>query len=238
MRLDSIRSEVKLLVGDSGNNYFTQDAYNRFINDAWVSVYLQGSWIKKTTVTPAVVGQRIYTLTGFSKINNVDYDDRPLEYRTKEWLAAHDVSYDTSPGRPQYWYINADLEWGYDDTDTELNQIAVYPVPDGTDNIRVMGIAQPNDLSSDSSRPDTPIWSHRAIVYEAAARVLESQGEQRNEPAAVAFRLIAKFWIDKLNYIMSDRHSPQKVNTIGRGLYSPKRFRRENRIPGTGIYGI
>lgn len=233
-----IRTLVKTLVSEGGTNYFTDAAYNRFIDDAYTTVHNLAPWDWQTSTVSATTTTTQYAFTGFTKIQRVDYDDRPLEFRTREWLANLDYSFDTTSGRPQYWYMGAELEHGYQADDTEVQTIGVYPKADALDDIRVMGIASPDALAADGTSPNLPFWAHRAIAYECAAQVLESQGELRNEPLADAYRMLSRFWIDNLLRIMADRHSAQKNHVIGRSLHAPKRLRRETSIPGTGLTGM
>lgn len=229
---------VKTLVAEGGTNFFTDAAYVRFIDDAYFDIHLRCSWDNKTSTTAGVVDQQQYVFTGFSQINRVDFDDRPMEPVTAEWLRQQDTLFATASGRPQFVFIGNNAEWGYDATDTEQQTIALYPTPDNTDTIRVMGVAAPAALPLTSTVPNLPHWVHRAIAYEAAAMVLEAQGEQRADALSQAYRILASWWVDNGVAVLSNRHASQKVHSIGGSPDVPRRLMRDRHINGTGLTGL
>lgn len=243
-----IRTNVRLLVGDSAVNssnldpsltsFFSEAAYNRFIEDAYQSVVRQVPFIEDELLIDTVASQATYSAPDFYTILHIDWDDKPLEFKTAAEMYWLDEKWEVrSPGEPQYVIMNHTNEWGIvEPSDTEKRQFMLYPAPSAsvTDDIRVIGKKIPQPLINDFNAPALPTWMHEAVQFEAAARVLEAHGEQRNENLGTAYRVLRDWYVGQGLFRMNSRHN-QAIEVVGRSSRLPGTLKRETHIPYTGI---
>lgn len=246
-----IRFKVRILIGDSGPTggawmsgppqLFTQDAYNRFINDALREIYAMIPYPEIEETFDVVANQATYSSKELTVIEHVDYDDKPLPWITPDALEHMDELWRTRTGEPRFVMLNGDVDWAneYDNTSvadtTDKRQFTLYPAPtDTTVDIRAIGRWFPTDLYSDFVAPALPSWLCDAVVFEAAARILESSVEERNDDLAAAYRGLRDWYVGQGLEKLGNR-TPTKVVVKGEYTRLPGTLVRDTHIPVTGV---
>lgn len=238
-----IRAKVRMVLGDadwdSTNNlsvtdtaYFSDAAYNRFINDAYANVLNSVPYCEVQYLIDSVASTSTYSVE-VRTIDHIDYDGKPLEGRTAAWLERHDASWRTRTGTPRYFVLGDDTEWS-----AATRQFRLYPTPDTStsDVIRVIGKSSVPGLTNDFCAPALPGWMHDAVVYEAVALCLESFGDQRNDPLAQVFRSIRDAYITEGLRALSDRY-PAIERIVGTNRFFGSVYSYDPHIPTTGRAG-
>lgn len=237
LQTSEILTEVKTLVGEGGTNYFSDAAYKRFISDAWMTVARMSPVGEREATDTSTAGTAQYRFSGFTQIWHVDYDDKPMTPITALQLRQWDQDWEQVDGEPTHFLMNNTNEWGIlDGTTFEYQFIQLFPNPDETGlTIRVIGQEEADELSDDTDTPNFPGFGHWAIVYEAAAMVLEARGEARNPELAVAYRLLRDGYAKMVNNNHPHRSS-QLVRAVGQ-VPTFSRLNRETSINATGKAG-
>lgn len=237
LALSSMVGLVEDLVSDTGNTHYSAAAYKRFVSDAWLAVSkIAPDVVEYEATTNSVAGQSIYTIPGFGKILHVDYDDKPMVPITALQLREWDQDWEQVDGTPQYYILGYDNLWGYPQTlSFEFDTFRLWPVPEEVKTIRVIGYKAPVELSDDADVIDFPKWAQEAVVYEAAARVLEARSELRNPDLAKGYRLIRDGYLQAVVNVYTNR-MPNRVISVG-GPDAAKRLTRETSINATGKAG-
>lgn len=246
-----IKSAVIMLVGDntldptyqlmlSGNNYFTDSAYNRFVMDAWREIASRLTFAQVEETIAVVASQASYNCQLVSQIELIDYDDKVLEFITAERLTRLDEEWETRTGEPLYAIVGGfKNEWGIIDNagaDDQFRKFTLYPAPTAAVNIRVIGKTLHLDLDNDFRVPAIPGWCCEAVVCEAAARVLESGVPERNVELAAAYRAIRDWYIDVAMRRLNQR-VPAMLRAKGGMTRAPRTLYRDTSVNATGRAG-
>lgn len=246
-----IREKVRILIGDSaptGGSWLsappqllTEAAYNRFINDAAREVYAVIPYCEIEETFDVVASQATYSSKELTIIEHVDYDDKPLPWITPERLDRMDEKWRTRTGEPRFVLLGDAANWAneYDPTttatSTDKRQFTLYPAPtDTTVDIRAIGRWFPTDLYSDFIVPALPSWAIDMVVFEAAARILESLLNERNPELASAYRALRDWYLAKAEEKLGNR-TPQRVIVVGEYTKLPQTLVRDYHIPFTGL---
>ena len=244
---EQIRTRVRHLIGDAVPNssgiissesaIFGADALNRFISDALREIARFLHFLEGETLISTVADQAAYNAPDYMMIDHIDWDDKPLEFKTSDQVYLLDEKWETRTGEPIFAILNHSNEWGLIGTsDTETRKFILYPAPVATvtDDIRVIGRLYLLDLDSDVDAPALPSWLHEVVQYEAAALVLEASGDQRNEALAQAYRGI-RDWYLKQGQDKAVNRYPSQARVKARTTRVPNILFRDVHVPFTGI---
>jgi hypothetical protein len=180
----TLRSTIRLLLGETTAQFWTNTILNQWIEDAMLDICLKTKCNKNTGYITTVESTKEYTLSTYitdfldvagpvriydgdnsmwrQKMRGTSQDEMDLEYTGWERT-------DTSDGEPiLYWY------------DKELDKFWIYPGPSdrysGSDYLKVPYARKPAATATDSSEPDVPETLYQGIIEYTVARGNESRG--------------------------------------------------------------
>lgn len=179
LALSGIRSEIRILIkdNDSSRRRYNDAQLLTFINDAQREIS-NATWIiHKSTSISLVSGTTYYSLpSDLIEIKRVTREYKGLDETTfdKQDSDNDDGSWETTGGTPSNYFQN----------ESQPDKIGIYPFPNSatsTGTIRMIYVAQPVDLASDS---DVPFNSHNryapyhdAIIFYVCMRIFLLEGE-------------------------------------------------------------
>lgn len=242
LTLSAIRTKVKTLVGENTTtaDFFSDAAYYRFIDDAYAQVAMECAAAEKEVTINVVAATASYNVSGIVKVLHADYNDEPLMPITADMLYNLDSDWEQRSGTPEYIVLNHTNEIGNIETaETRSFYVTLYPNPSASlsSGLRIIGLTAPAALTTAADEPSClPDWAHDAVVYEAAARVLEASGDGRNEALGEAYRQVRDWYLEQVQEFQGNKHK-QAVWVKGAQPPRPVSRDRETSINATGRAG-
>lgn len=190
MTLSDIRTEIRLRTHDvnSSRYRYTDAQLKNLINEAQRDVN-NGTWVTaKSTTTALVSGTTYYDLpTDIVAVLRVTRDYKLLSETTIDALDAKFIggAWENSGGAPNSYFQDM----------SRPGQIGLYPFPNSAanaGNMRIIYIAQPTDLSSDSDEPFNSEERfrpyHDLLVFFSCYRILMTDGSDKDNVKATSYR--------------------------------------------------
>lgn len=229
---------------DGSSQFFSDETYGRFVSDAYLAVVRELNWLEYAYTTSTVASTSSYATDMFHQIYQVDYDDFPLMPINAAQLYRLDDRWQTRTGRPFYYLMGQTRQWGVGSAtlargsaQTEKNReyqtIRLYPTPTAVADLRIIGMAKPEPLTSPFSTPAMPAWLIDTVTYEAAARILESHTEARNPALAAAYRQIRDMYLN-LGRMRRSKRAWGYIQVVGEATRTSYTLQRNTHIPVTG----
>lgn len=166
--------------------YWTRAEVGRYLNDAAREFVRRTKVLEAVYDTTTVVGQTEYTLPAVTmQVSRVFLDDVSLPNVTK-WER------DRTHGN---WEGQSNKARAYITSQQNQRTIMLDQEPTEAEALSVWTKIRPTDMETNCDDSGTPIWSHQALVFMAAARALAKGGEQRNDALAAAYAGMAEPYI-------------------------------------------
>ena len=233
-----IRYRVRQLVGDSSTGIgtiFTDATYNRTIQDAFSMIFRDLPFAQGEQLIDTVADQAQYNCTELTVIEHVDYDDKPLEIITANRMFALRDRWQTDPSGEPLFAIMGFKNERLVNNGTDYRQFTLYPAPaTSAVTLRCIGKLRPLELLHDFQSPAIPFFLHEAIVYEAAARILEMRTEMHNQGLSATLRGMGQWYVGFGQKLLNNRDLNAQT-VVGNSPRTNMRLKRETHIPYTGI---
>lgn len=185
---------------------------NDLINEAHRFVCVESEWTRATIeLGPGVDGQAAYEYPAtIHRILKLDVDGLPYEPTSEEQVQALEYGNAYASGTGGFWYST----YAADGTE----QVSVYPVPGGGEEISARAVVYPSDLTEDTDTPAThPIpQGDRAILNYVQAQVqgdAEDDVQTRDYYLGECGRLV-----EQLRLLRNSRNSRKNSRVRVRGI--------------------
>lgn len=167
--------------------YWTRAEVARYLNDAAREFVRRTKVLEAVYSTTTVLGQAEYELPAVTmQVSKVFLDGVSLPNVTK-WER------DRTHGN---WEGQSNKTRAYITTQQNQRTIMLDQEPTEAEALSVWTKIRPTDMETNCDDSGTPIWSHQALVFMAAARALAKGGEQRNDALAAAYAAIADDYVE------------------------------------------
>jgi hypothetical protein len=231
-----LAEKVRIMIGDGtqtstylpdgSSAWFSDEAYLRFVSDAYASISRDLNWNERELVTSTVAGTSTIDCRDFTTVYHVDVDGWPLISMSPAMMYRMDERWETRSGQPRFYLMGGT---------TAVMRVRMWPTPSSSGlDIRVMGLSKAEAFVNPFDAPIIPEWLQDIVVYEAASRILESHGPQHNSQLAAAYRMVVSTYLDLANKRRRDRQWG-KIWVRGEGPRSPYTLYRQTHIPFTGL---
>lgn len=186
MNRSELRARLRTLSGVLMDTLLTDVEANSYLNEAYLAICSLAEWSFSYTEAsvPTVAGQGVYALpAGVERVQDVLVGQVALQRRTVVDLDRY----------PTFRRTRAPWAWApLGDTD-----VRVFPPPASAGStVTVRGWASPALLSADTSVPVFEDEFHPVIAYEAAANVLEAEGDDSGR--SVVYRGEVGAYLDRM----------------------------------------
>jgi hypothetical protein len=196
--------------------YWSSAEIGWYVNEAYVEFCRESKALELIETITLTDGEGTMS-ANVGQVFRVSFDDRKIFNVTKSELDCGAVDWEALTG----FVSNYVTGWQNNRT------IRVYQKPTGGEgySLDIWAVKVPDVLSA-CDEPELPCWSHLGIAYRAAAKALRKYGEQKNEPLADAYDVIALDYGKLLKAYVSTR-IPEQVMVVGsrmplRGIRKPQ----------------